>query len=148
VKVERLGALGIRIAFKNEFLIADRDGEAIVTPPDMITLLEAEIGVPVTADAAHYGIRVVAIAYPCWRTPGGLALVVLAIRLRSTSGRYDCDSRVASWPLFHLTVSGMLISWRRSPRLRSIGTSLCGPSGVDPRSNGNLKSTRGARQSK
>ena len=68
----------MRIAFQNEFLIADRDGETIVTTPDMITLLEAETGVPVTADALRYGIRVVAIAYPCnahWRTPEGLALV-------------------------------------------------------------------------
>jgi DUF917 family protein len=68
----------LRIAFQNEFLIAERDGKTIVTTPDMITLLEAETGVPVTADALRYGIRVVAIAYPCnaqWRTPQGLELV-------------------------------------------------------------------------
>ena len=44
----------------------------------MITLLESETGVPVTADAMRYGIRVVALAYPCsdhWRTPRGLELV-------------------------------------------------------------------------
>ena len=68
----------LRIAFQNEFLIAERDGETIVTTPDMITLLESETGVPVTADAMRYGIRVVALAYPCsdhWRTPQGLELV-------------------------------------------------------------------------
>ena len=68
----------LRIAFQNEFLIAERDGETIVTTPDMITLLEAETGAPVTADSMRYGIRVAALAYPCsehWRTPQGLALV-------------------------------------------------------------------------
>jgi hypothetical protein len=68
----------MRIAFQNEFLIAERDGQTLVTTPDMITLLEAETGAPVTADAVRYGIRVVALAYPCadqWRTPEGLDLV-------------------------------------------------------------------------
>jgi uncharacterized protein len=68
----------LRIAFQNEFLIAERDGQTIVTTPDMITLLEAETGTPVTADAMRYGIRVVALAYPCsdhWRTQKGLELV-------------------------------------------------------------------------
>ena len=55
----------LRIAFQNEFLIAERDGETIVTTPDMITLLKAETGAPVTADAMRYGIRVAALAYPC-----------------------------------------------------------------------------------
>jgi hypothetical protein len=44
----------------------------------MITLLEAETGTPVTADAMRYGIRVVAFAYPCsdqWRSTKGLELV-------------------------------------------------------------------------
>ena len=68
----------MRIAFQNEFLIAERDGETLVTTPDMITLLDAETGAPVTADSMRYGIRVAALAYPCneqWRTPAGLALV-------------------------------------------------------------------------
>lgn len=68
----------LRLAFQNEFLIAERDGETLVTTPDMITLLEAETGVPVTADGMRYGVRVAALAYPCnpqWRTPKGLELV-------------------------------------------------------------------------
>jgi uncharacterized protein len=32
----------LKIAFQNEFLIAERDGNTMVTTPDMITLLEAE----------------------------------------------------------------------------------------------------------
>ena len=68
----------LRIAFQNEFLIATRDGETLVTTPDMITLLEAETGAPVTADGMRYGVRVAALAYPCapaWRSPRGLELV-------------------------------------------------------------------------
>ncbi len=68
----------LRLAFQNEYLIAVRDGETIVTTPDLITLLEIDTGAPVTADALRYGIRVVAIAWHCdaqWRTPAGIALV-------------------------------------------------------------------------
>jgi hypothetical protein len=41
-------------------------------------LLEAESGNPVTADSLKYGLRLVALAFPCnpqWRTPEGIALV-------------------------------------------------------------------------
>jgi uncharacterized protein len=68
----------LRLAFQNEFLIAERDGTPLVTTPDMITLLETETGAPVTADAMRYGIRVTALAFPCaeaWRSPRGLELV-------------------------------------------------------------------------
>ena len=71
-------ATRLQLAFQNEFLIAERDGKTLVTTPDMITLLEAETGAPVTADAMRYGIRVAALAFPCaeqWRTPKGLELV-------------------------------------------------------------------------
>jgi uncharacterized protein len=67
-----------RIAFQNEFLIAEREGQPIVTTPDLITLLDADTGVPITTETIRFGLRVVAIAIPCapqWRTPAGLALV-------------------------------------------------------------------------
>jgi DUF917 family protein len=67
-----------RIAFQNEFLIAERDGKPIVTTPDLITLLDADAGVPITTETIRFGLRVVAIAIPCapqWRTPEGLALI-------------------------------------------------------------------------
>jgi DUF917 family protein len=67
-----------RIAFQNEFLLAERDGEAIVTTPDLITLLDADVGAPITTETLRFGLRVVAIAIPCapqWRTPAGIALV-------------------------------------------------------------------------
>ncbi|MBB3660836.1 DUF917 family protein [Rhizobium sp. BK650] len=66
------------VDFQNEFLMAERDGDIICTTPDLITLLEAESGAPVTADSLRYGLRLVALAFPCnpqWQTPAGIALV-------------------------------------------------------------------------
>jgi DUF917 family protein len=66
------------IAFQNEFLIAERDGEPLVTTPDLITLLDADTGAPITTETIRFGLRVVAIAIPCapqWRTPAGLKLI-------------------------------------------------------------------------
>ena len=67
-----------RIAFQNEFLIAERDGKPLVTTPDLITLLDADTGAPITTETIRFGLRVVAIAIPCapqWRTAAGLELV-------------------------------------------------------------------------
>jgi len=76
--VEEWKGHDFRLDFQNEFLMAERDGEIIVTTPDLITLLEAESGNPVTADALRYGLRLKALALPCnplWRTPAGIELV-------------------------------------------------------------------------
>ncbi|MBW7921015.1 MAG: DUF917 domain-containing protein [Rubellimicrobium sp.] len=68
----------LRIDFQNEFLIAERDGEVLVTTPDLISVIEDDTGMPVTTDSLRYGQRLIAIAFPCdpqWRTPEGIALV-------------------------------------------------------------------------
>jgi DUF917 family protein len=68
----------LRLDFQNEFLMAERDGKVIVTTPDLITLLEAESGLPVTADSLRYGLRLVALAFEAtaqWRSAEGVALV-------------------------------------------------------------------------
>jgi DUF917 family protein len=68
----------LKLDFQNEFLMAERDGEMICTTPDLITLLEAESGNPVTADSLRYGLRLAALAFPCnpqWQTEAGIALV-------------------------------------------------------------------------
>ena len=68
----------LRLDFQNEFLMAERDGRVIITTPDLITLLEAESGNPVTADSLRYGLRLVALAFEAtaqWRSPEGIALV-------------------------------------------------------------------------
>ncbi|AEM40164.1 DUF917 domain-containing protein [Ketogulonicigenium vulgare] len=63
------------IDFQNEFLLAMRDGEVVVTTPDLISLVDAETGLAVTTDSLRYGQRLVCLAYPCnpmWRTPLGI----------------------------------------------------------------------------
>ncbi|BAB54527.1 DUF917 domain-containing protein [Mesorhizobium japonicum] len=67
-----------KLDFQNEFLMAERDGEVLITTPELITLLEPDSGNPVTTDSLKYGLRLVALAIPCnpqWRTPEGIALV-------------------------------------------------------------------------
>jgi len=66
------------IQFQNENLIALKDGQVVATVPDLITVLDAETGEPVTTETLRYGFRVVVIGMPCaeaWRGPAALALV-------------------------------------------------------------------------
>jgi uncharacterized protein len=68
----------LRIAFQNEYLIARTEDETLVTTPDLITILDAETGEPITTETLRYGFRVVVLGMPCdvrWRTEAGLALV-------------------------------------------------------------------------
>ena len=68
----------LRIEFQNEFLIARTGRETLATTPDLITILDAETGEPITTEGLRYGFRVVVISMPCdprWRTAEGLALV-------------------------------------------------------------------------
>ncbi|MGH2614246.1 MAG: DUF917 family protein, partial [Thermomicrobiales bacterium] len=46
--------------------------------PDLITILDAETGEPITTEGLRYGFRVSVLAMPCdprWRTPEGLKVV-------------------------------------------------------------------------
>ncbi|MFQ6016208.1 MAG: DUF917 domain-containing protein [Anaerolineae bacterium] len=68
----------LKIQFQNEHLVAILDGEIVVSVPDLITILDAETGHPITTEGLRYGFRVVVLGIPCtpkWRTPEGLALV-------------------------------------------------------------------------
>ena len=68
----------LRVEFQNEFLIARDGDEALVTVPDLITILDAETGEPITTEDLRYGFRVVVLGLPCdprWRTEAGLKLV-------------------------------------------------------------------------
>ena len=72
------GGKTLRISFQNEFLIAQTDDDVLVTTPDLITVLDAETGEPITTETLRYGFRVAVLAMPCdprWRTPEGLRLV-------------------------------------------------------------------------
>lgn len=76
--VEEYKGQTMQLEFQNEFLIAQRDGEVLATTPDLISVVEADSGDPVTADSLKYGQRLAALAWPCnplWRTPEGIELV-------------------------------------------------------------------------
>jgi uncharacterized protein len=67
----------LEVRFQNEHLVALRDGEIVVSVPDLIVVLDAETGEPITTEELRYGFRVTVIATPCdrrWRTDAGLEL--------------------------------------------------------------------------
>ena len=69
----------LQLDFQNENLVA-RDSEhgVVASVPDLITVLDAETGDPVTTEGLKYGHRVRVVGMPCsekWRTDAGLALV-------------------------------------------------------------------------
>lgn len=68
--------------FQNEHLLAvrhDADGEHVeVSTPDLVIVLDAETGEPITTEGLRYGQRVSVVAAPCderWHSPAGLELV-------------------------------------------------------------------------
>ncbi|WP_028922114.1 DUF917 domain-containing protein [Pseudonocardia acaciae] len=66
------------LKFQNEHLVAESDGHVLASVPDLVAVLDADTGEPVTTEAMRYGFRVVVLGLPChhrWRTPEGLALV-------------------------------------------------------------------------
>jgi DUF917 family protein len=66
------------LRFQNEHLVAIRDGEVQASVPDLIIVLDAESGHPITTEEIRYGFRVSVLGAPCdprWRTPAGLELV-------------------------------------------------------------------------
>lgn len=68
----------LTLEFQNEHLVATVDGQVAASVPDLICVLDADTGEPVTTEAMRYGFRVAVVAMPCnerWRTPEGLALV-------------------------------------------------------------------------
>jgi DUF917 family protein len=68
----------LTIGFQNEFLIA-RDGDEVLTvTPDLITILDAETGEPITTETLRYGFRVAVVAIPGnphWRSEAGMEVV-------------------------------------------------------------------------
>ncbi|MGH3793409.1 MAG: DUF917 domain-containing protein [Pseudonocardiaceae bacterium] len=68
----------LALRFQNEHLLAVRDGQVVASTPDLIIVLDADTGAPITTEELRYGFRVTVIAAPCdarWRTSQGLALV-------------------------------------------------------------------------
>lgn len=68
----------LSLRFQNEHLLAELDGAVVASVPDLICVLDAETGSPVTTEALRYGFRVAVLgmpSHPRWRTPQGLDLV-------------------------------------------------------------------------
>ncbi|MGH2548532.1 MAG: DUF917 family protein, partial [Thermomicrobiales bacterium] len=60
-----------------EFLIGQTSDRVLITTPDLITMLDAETGHPITTEELRYGFRVAVLAIPCdprWRSEEGLRL--------------------------------------------------------------------------
>ena len=63
---------------QNEHLVAIRDGDVVCSVPDLIVVMDAENGGPITTEELRYGFRVVVVGAPCvpdWRTEEGLSIV-------------------------------------------------------------------------
>ncbi len=68
----------VRIDFQNENLVVYEDGRPVATVPDLITLLTAERGDPLTTEVVSYGVRADVLILPCHpllRTPRALEVV-------------------------------------------------------------------------
>jgi DUF917 family protein len=66
-----------RVKFQNEFLAAVTDEGVLASVPDLITMLDAESGEPITTEELRYGFRIEVLGIPCdrrWRSPAGLQL--------------------------------------------------------------------------
>jgi len=76
-RIQTIAKEELEIVFRNEYLVARRDGNTLVTVPDLITVLDAETAEPLTTDDIKYGQRVVVVATSapaCMRTPKALAI--------------------------------------------------------------------------
>jgi len=68
----------LEVEFQNENLVARRNGEVVFTVPDLICLVDADRGEPVTTELLRYGYRVAVLGFPApqlLRTPEALAVV-------------------------------------------------------------------------
>ncbi|RKN04229.1 DUF917 domain-containing protein [Streptomyces radicis] len=66
------------LEFQNEYVVARVEGRVAASVPDLVCVLDAETGTPVTTEGMRFGARVAVIGAPAdprWRTPEGLRLV-------------------------------------------------------------------------
>ena len=66
------------VDFQNEYLIAKKDDRIVGTTPDLLSLVDAETGYPISTDELRYGLRVALLLIPAppelW-TPEALSIV-------------------------------------------------------------------------
>ncbi|MBD8011434.1 DUF917 domain-containing protein [Microbacterium sp. Re1] len=77
-RIDGAGDTSITLQFQNEHLVAEQDGQVLVTTPDLIMVLDGESGEPVTTEALRYGQRVRVAAAPAderWHSAAALAMV-------------------------------------------------------------------------
>ena len=68
----------LRIEIQNELLLAIEDGRTVLTPPDLICMLDHETAEPITTETLAYGQRVRVLGLPCapeWHQEGMLEVV-------------------------------------------------------------------------
>ncbi|MDQ6525362.1 DUF917 domain-containing protein [Nocardioides sp. LHD-245] len=68
----------MRIEIQNELLLGIEDGRTVITPPDLICLLDHETAEPITTETLAYGQRVRVLGLPCaseWHRDGFLDVV-------------------------------------------------------------------------
>jgi DUF917 family protein len=66
----------LELRFQNEHLLALTKDRLLCVTPDLIAVLDAETGIPITTEALRYGARCVVVGLPChpkWRTEKGIA---------------------------------------------------------------------------
>lgn len=71
------GGADLEISFQNENLVAEINGRPVAIVPDLICVLEAETGQPITSETLRYGQRVIVVAISTpdiMRTPEALAV--------------------------------------------------------------------------
>lgn len=67
-----------RIAIQNEYLILWVDGRVVATVPDLVMIVEADTGEPITTEILRYGQRIAVLglsAHALLRTPEAMAVV-------------------------------------------------------------------------
>lgn len=77
----KFSELTLGIEFQNEnyvayFIKSDGTRDILATVPDLISLVDEDTGEPIATEEVRYGLRVAAIAMPCyprWALPEGLA---------------------------------------------------------------------------
>jgi uncharacterized protein len=79
-RVEGLGdddGDALTLEFQNEFLVARHEDRVLASVPDLITVVDAETGEPITTEELRYGFRVAVLGAPCddrWRSERGLEI--------------------------------------------------------------------------
>jgi len=73
--IEEYSNTDCTLHFQNEHLLAESNGKVLCVTPDLIAVLDADTGVPITTEGLKYGARCVVIgmpAHPKWRTEQGI----------------------------------------------------------------------------